>query len=103
MKVNILTEQANGLERKFSMELHQRIYRTHFKKHENTLKKTKEVAVHPNNKTTAAIICADNINSVALRCLRGTESSTNSLKLQRQLIDSYNQMKKICEQFRGSM
>ena len=28
MKVNIATEQANGLERKLSVELHQRICRT---------------------------------------------------------------------------
>ena len=28
MKVNILTERANGLERKLSVELQQRIYRT---------------------------------------------------------------------------
>ena len=27
MKVNILTEQANGLERKLSVELHQKIFR----------------------------------------------------------------------------
>ena len=41
MKVNILTEQANGLERKLLVELHQRIHRTQ----ENTVKKTKEVVV----------------------------------------------------------
>ena len=41
MEVNIRTEQANGLETKLSVELHQRIYRTQ----ENTMKKTKKVAV----------------------------------------------------------
>ena len=77
MKVNILTEQANDLERKLSVELHQRIYRTHFKRQENAVKKTKEVAVH--------------------------RQTNNSLKRQRHFIESLDQMKKICEQFQGSM
>ena len=41
MKVKILTEQANGLETKLSVELHQRNHRTQ----ENTVKKTKGVAL----------------------------------------------------------
>ena len=41
MKVKILTEQANGLVTKLSVELHQRIHRTQ----ENNVKKTKEVAL----------------------------------------------------------
>ena len=41
MKVNILTEQSNGVERKLSVELHQRICRTQ----ENIVQKTKKVVV----------------------------------------------------------
>ena len=90
MKVNIPTEQANGLERKLSVELHQRICRTQ----ENTVYKTKGVAVrtvHPDNKTAEANICVINNNSLVLPCLTGSGSSTSSLKRQRQFIDQMKQ------------
>ena len=78
-------------------ELHRRIYCTQ----ENTVKKTKEVAVQSidlDNKTAGANICVISINSLVLPCLRGFRSSTKSLKRKQEFIESVDQMKKICGQ-----
>ena len=69
-------------------ELHRRIDCTQ----ENTVKKTKQVDVQSN-------ICVININSLVLPCLRGSQSSKNSLKRHQQFIESVDQMMKICEHF----
>ena len=71
--------------RKLSVELHRRTYCTQ----ENIVQKRKEVA--------GANICV--INSLVLPSLRESQSLTNSLKREQQIIESVDQMKKICEQF----
>ena len=65
MKVNIPTEQANGLERKLSVELHQRICRTH----EKPSRKQRKLLYSPSrqlDKSAEANICVINSNPLVL-------------------------------------
>ena len=94
MKVNILTTFLRG-NFQWNCTSKNLLYT---RKHREENKRSCRT-VYPDNKTAGDNICVININSLVLPCVRGSESSTNSWKRQRQFIESVDQMKKICEQF----
>ena len=94
MKVNILTTSKRSSEKTFSGTASKNLLCT--RKHREGNKRSCRT-VHLDNKTAGDNICVIKINSPGLPCLRGSQSSTNSLKRQRQLIESVDQKEKICE------